>query len=129
MIRRASVTLALALTGAACHAPAGHVEHVVLLWLKEPDSVAHVQRVIDTSLELRAIPGVLDVVVGPPIPSQRGIVDDSFTLCLLFTMEDEAALERYVDHPLHERAKEEVLAPLVERIQVYDFMHAGAGAR
>ena len=68
------------------------------------------------------IPGVLNAQAGQVIMSDREIVDDSFDVGILIVTKNQEDLQKYLDHPIHQQAKKEVLLPLVERILVYDFM-------
>ena len=70
----------------------------------------------------RDIPGVLNAQAGQVIMSDREIVDDSFDVGILIVTKNQEDLQKYLDHPIHQKAKKEVLLPLVERILVYDFM-------
>ena len=97
------------------------LQHVVLVWLKEPGNVEHRNKVIEASQSFRDIPGVIRVQVGKAIPSERDIVDDSFDVGILVAVPDERRLQEYLDHPIHQKAKNDVLLPLVEKILVYDF--------
>ena len=67
------------------------------------------------------IPSVLDARAGGPIMSERSIVDDSFDVGIIVEVRDEKGLQEYIDHPIHLKAKKEILLPLVERVLVYDF--------
>ncbi len=97
------------------------VEHIVIVWLKEPGSSTARNRIIEASGILTAIPGVVSIKSGIVMPSDRTIVDSSFDIALIITLVDAAALQAYLTHPLHVTLVEETLKPLVERIQVYDF--------
>ena len=119
----------LALAASACVGPAPEaavapagVQHVVVLWLKRPGDAADRAALIEASRRFLAIAGVQSVRVGPPLPSERPIVDDSFDVALVMGFADAAALERYQADPAHEAATREVLLPLVERLVVYDFV-------
>ena len=70
----------------------------------------------------QSIPGVLDAQAGKVVLSDRKIVDDSFDVGILIQVQDEAALRQYLDHPRHQKAKDEILLPLIEKVLVYDFM-------
>lgn len=96
------------------------VVHVVLFWLKTPGDDAAVRRIIETSQTFRAIPGVVDLAVGRPIPSTRPVVDSSFDVGLMITFTDEAALNAYETHPIHASAVANTLRPLAAKVQVYD---------
>jgi len=97
------------------------IQHVVLCWLKESGNAEHRNRIIEVSKTFRKIPGVLEVRVGRVIKSDRAIVDDSFDVGILVTVSDVERLQEYLDHPIHQKAKQDVLLPLVEKVVVYDF--------
>lgn len=97
------------------------LSHVVLCWLKEPGNTEHRNQIIEVSKTFTKIPGVLDVQVGKVIESNRSIVDDSFDVGILVVVLDAKRLQEYLDHPIHQNAKRDVLLPLVEKVLVYDF--------
>jgi len=101
----------------------GALQHVVLVWLKDAGNAEQRARIIEVSKSFRNIPGVLDVQVGKAIASERDIVDDSFDVGILVVVPDERRLREYLDHPIHQKAKNDVLVPLVEKILVYDFRY------
>jgi hypothetical protein len=100
--------------------PSGHVDHVVLMWLKDPTDHVARQKIIDAGETFRQIPGVLDVRHGRPVPSTRPIVDSSFDIGFVITFKDRAALEGYGPHPIHQKAAQELIQPATKKIQVYD---------
>ena len=95
--------------------------HVVLCWLKEAGNSEQRDRVIKMTETFNDIPSVLDARAGGPIMSERSIVDDSFDVGIIVEVRDEKGLQEYIDHPIHLKAKKEILLPLVERVLVYDF--------
>ena len=95
--------------------------HVVLCWLKEPGNVEQRNRIIKMTESFKEIPGVRAARAGNPIMSERDIVDDSFDVGIIIKVSDEAGLKKYLDHPIHQKAKKDVLLPLVDRVLVYDF--------
>jgi len=97
------------------------LHHVVLCWLKEPDNIQHRERIVEVTRSFRGIPGVLDARAGQVIASDRAIVDDSFDVGILIVVPDSRRLKEYLEHPIHQKAKNEVLVPLVSKILVYDF--------
>lgn len=121
--------LLAALLGLAGCAPAperayvpGQVQHVVVAWLKEPGNAEHRRRLIEASRDLAAIPGVVRVAAGEPLPATRPVEDDTYDVAVVLTFESRAALQAYQVHPQHTRAVAEVLQPLVRRVVVYDFV-------
>ena len=97
------------------------LHHVVLCWLKEQGNAQHRERIVEVTRSFDRIPGVLEARAGPVVPSERSIVDDSFDVGILVVVPDERRLREYLDHPIHQKAKNDVLVPLVEKILVYDF--------
>jgi len=100
------------------------IQHVVLCWLKEPGNAADRAKIMEVSKTFRTIPGVLEVRVGEVIPSDRAIVDDSFDVGILVVVSDAKSLQAYLDHPIHQQAKQGVLLPLVDKVRVFDFQEA-----
>jgi hypothetical protein len=100
----------------------GKLYHFVLCWLKEPKNEVHRQKIIEVTKSFRDIPVVLNAQAGQVIMSDREIVDDSFDVGILIVTKNQEDLQKYLDHPIHQQAKKEVLLPLVEKILVYDFM-------
>jgi hypothetical protein len=97
------------------------LEHVVIVWLKQPGDQDAQRRIIAASQALTSIPGVVALRVGTAVASERPIVDSSFDVALVVSFSDRAALDSYLTHPLHVQLVETTLKPLVERILVYDF--------
>jgi hypothetical protein len=97
------------------------LEHIVIVWLQEPGNAEHRARIISESQVLREIPGVTGLRAGNMLPSQRPIVDSSYDVALIVSLQDASALADYLSHPLHVKLVEETLKPLVKQIQVYDF--------
>ena len=97
------------------------LSHVVLCWLKEPGNTEHRDQIINISRTFKKIPGVLEVRAGEVISSDRPIVDDSFDVGILVIVPDAKSLQEYLDHPIHQNAKRDILLPLVEKVLVYDF--------
>ena len=96
------------------------IHHFVLCWLKEPGNLDHRRQIIEASKTFRKIPGVLEAQAGTAVRSDRSIVDDSFDVGILIVVRDKDSLSSYLEHPLHQRAKEGTLLPLVDKILVYD---------
>ena len=94
-----------------------------MLWLKDSGDQRNREKIIELTRTFRDIPGVLNAQAGQVIMSDREIVDDSFDVGILIVTNNQEDLQKYLDHPIHQKAKKEVLLPLVERILVYDFMN------
>ena len=102
-------------------APSSGLQHVVLLWLKDPGNTEDRKQIVEVSKTFAEIPSVANVRVGQVIPSDRAIVDSSFDVGIIVSVDNQQGLKEYLDHPIHQQAKNEVLLPLVEKILVYDF--------
>ena len=122
------IALALCLSAlAACRSapparPAAPIQHVVLVWLKEPGDAEARRALIEAGRGLASIPEVLDVRVGEPLASERDVVDDSFDVGMVMSFATPAGLDAYDAHPDHVRAVREVLEPLAARVVVYDIL-------
>ncbi|MDK3161858.1 Dabb family protein [Kamptonema cortianum] len=97
------------------------VAHVVVVWLKEPGNQEQIDKIIATSRGFHKIPGVTSVKAGRAISSERPVVDSSYDVAIIITFANERAMREYDTHPLHKKAVEEVIKPLVEKFIVYDF--------
>jgi hypothetical protein len=127
-MKRIAAVLLFALAASCAHAPpareSGRVAHFVGVWLKQPGDAAQRAALVEAAYGLTAIPGIVHAYAGPPLPSTRGEVDDSFDVALVFVFQDAAALAAYLGHPLHLKAVAESLAPYAAKFQVYDFVES-----
>ncbi|OQX72361.1 MAG: hypothetical protein B6D61_13840 [Bacteroidetes bacterium 4484_249] len=96
------------------------VHHIALFWLNEPGDQSTIKRITDASKSFSDIPGVLNVVVGTSVPSDRPVVDDSFDVAVIITFSDEQAYHNYLKNPKHLNAVEHLLKHFVRKIIVYD---------
>jgi hypothetical protein len=93
--------------------------HHVYFWLKEPGDPQAREALIGGLRRLRAAPDILWSHIGLPAESERGVVDDSYSVSWLVFLADRAAEERYQVDPIHLKFVEEC-SPLWERVVVYD---------
>ena len=121
---RVCCLVACLITGLPAHVAAEAVEHIVIVWLQEPGNAEHRTRIISESQVLRDIPGVTGLRAGSMLPSQRPIVDSSFDVGLIVSLQDASAMADYLSNPIHVKLVEETLKPLVAKIRVYDFILA-----
>jgi hypothetical protein len=124
-VKRLAFCLALAaasaLTSCTHTAPDRGIQHVVVIWLKEPGNAAQRDAVVAASRSFRRIPGVQDLTVGTCVPGNRPIIDGTYDVALSMRFADAAALQRYIDHPDHRAAADSLLKPLARKVVVYDF--------
>jgi hypothetical protein len=115
--------LAGAATGAAALAqtplPGRLFVHHVYFWLKSPGDAQARETLIAGLRTLTAVPEVLWSHIGVPAESERGVVDDSYSVSWLVFLADKAAEDRYQVDPIHLKFVEDCSA-LWERVVVYD---------
>ena len=129
LIRASTIAVALVaaifFTGCATaskQATAGKFYHVGLVWLKVPGNADHRQQISAAAHSFaREIPEVEFLSVGRTLPKRSPLVDASFDICFVMRLEDQAALDRYGKHPVHQKAAQEVFLPLSQKIVFYDF--------
>jgi hypothetical protein len=97
------------------------VAHVVICWLKTPGDESARLQLVERSKEFRKIPGVMAVLAGQPLPSDRSTVDDSFDVAVTILFKNEEALRAYDKNPIHTEAVKTTLIPLVKKFVVYDY--------
>ena len=101
----------------------GKIHHIGFVWLKEPGNAAHQQKLIEAAHSFaREIPEVKFLSVGKTLPKGSPYVDASFDICLSMQFDDQAAMERYNKHPVHQKAAQEVFFPLAQKFLFYDFV-------
>jgi hypothetical protein len=100
----------------------GTVTHVVVFTLKDKANAATaLKQFKDTCREMRDIPGVYDIEVGPALTTAGGSAE--FDLGLTVTFRDQAALKAYGSHPIHKRLADQVFLPLSSKVVAYDFVN------
>ena len=118
----AGVAGAAAAETALAQAPAlpGRVfVHHVYFWLKAPGDPEAREALVAGLRRLTAAPDILWSHIGLPAESERGVVDDSYSVSWLVFLADRAAEERYQVDPIHLKFVEDC-SPLWERVVVYD---------
>ena len=128
MIRQTTILFLCGLVLWGCaSAPGGGrqaVHHVVLVWLPEPVGAEGRDALIEATRGLGVIPGVSDLRVGTAVPSERGIVDDSFDVGIVMTFDSVETMNRYLVHPQHLDFVERHVRGRVDRLVVYDVREA-----
>ena len=127
-----ALSLLFLLGPAACQSPnesmssrgvvKGTVTHVVIMWLYDRADTSARDELLKAGKRLEAIPGVVRLVGGRVLPSERAVVDSSFDLAFVFTFDHEDDMRRYLDNPVHMDIKKNVLDRYVKKCQVYDII-------
>ncbi|MCX7713054.1 MAG: Dabb family protein [Chthoniobacterales bacterium] len=99
------------------------VAHLVLIWLETPGQKEAIEKIANATRNfVGTIPGLESVIIGSPLTSARKEVDSSYDVALLMRFSSQKALTEYENHPIHLEVARKELAPLIFRIQVYDFI-------
>jgi hypothetical protein len=93
--------------------------HHVYFWLKAPGDAQAREALIAGLRTLTAVPEVLWSHIGVPAASERGVVDDSYSVSWLVFLADKAAEDRYQIDPIHLKFVADC-SHLWERVVVYD---------
>ena len=93
--------------------------HHVYFGLKAPGDPEAPEALIAGLRRLTAAPDILWSHIGLPAESERGVVDDSYSVSWLVFFADKAAEDRYQIDPIHLKFVEDC-SPLWERVVVYD---------
>lgn len=105
---------------AGAGAPADPVfVHHVYFWLKAPGDAAARAALVAGLRALAAAPDIAWSHIGVPAPSERDVVDDSYSVSWLVFFADKAAQDRYQVDPIHTKFVADCAA-LWERVIVYD---------
>lgn len=101
----------------------GKVNHAVFVWLKKPGDAADRQKLIDAAKMLkRELHEVETLTVGQMLPSKRPIVDSTYDVGFVMRFANQAAMDRYEQSDVHQKAVKELLLPISKKVQVYDFV-------
>lgn len=119
------ILLMLAISFISCDSQKnqGHVEHIVLVWLKNPGNEDDIKKVIGTTNELKEINGIISLRVGTAVPSEREIVDDSFDVGIVMTFGSIETMKSYLTDARHVERVNNILGPLSDKIIVYDVLY------
>ena len=96
--------------------------HVVIFWFKpevNPSKVTEFRSAVVS--ELSKIPGVLHLNHGQPIPSERAVVDKSYSVAISMMFGSRAELDAYQVNPIHVEFIKNHVTPNVQKVLVYDF--------
>lgn len=95
--------------------------HVVLFWFKpETRQELRQEMIQDAQSELSRIPTVRHLWSGRPAMTPRDVVDNSYDVGLCVILDDQAGLDAYQPHELHQQFLAKHKAHW-QRIRVYDF--------
>jgi hypothetical protein len=112
------------IAGLAADPKPGKLVHIGLVWLKNPGNEPEREKIMEALRSFRReIPEVRSLSMGRSHGSSTGLMDASFDVCFTLEFDDQAALDRYAKHPVHERAAREVFLPLSKTIRFHDYIN------
>jgi hypothetical protein len=97
--------------------------HHVYFWLKDKDNAADHAKLLKGIKSLTEIEPKVQVHVGVPATTNRGVIDTSYTFSLLLIFNNLADQESYQIHPIHLKFVDEN-ASLWSKVVVYDSVEA-----
>ncbi|MEN3941339.1 Dabb family protein [Prosthecobacter sp. SYSU 5D2] len=99
------------------------IHQIGLVWLKNAGSQEDRQKVVEAVHSFGAdIPEVKQAVVGRTDGIGGPFSDASYDVGFILTFKDEAARQRYNEHPVHQKAATEVFLPLSKKLLFYRFV-------
>ena len=128
--RRTFIATAVSLTASAAAATAlplsmetkekKQLAHHVFFWLKNPESTADRDKLIEGLKSLRKIESIRKLHIGIPASTEkRDVVDNSYQVSELMFFDDVKGQDEYQVHPLHKKFIEEC-GQLWSKVLVYD---------
>ena len=97
----------------------GMFMHHVFFWLKEADDEKIKSDFRDALHKLASIETIRYKHIGTPAPTNREIIDNTYTFSLLVIFDDEKGHDIYQQHPIHDEFREKY-ADWWSRVQIYD---------
>jgi hypothetical protein len=119
----AAWTIGLAIFCGACSTepvPPQPVTHIVLIWLKHPESAYDRAQLVRAAHSLQMMPGVSRVDTGRTASGLGPEVDRSFDLAVMIMFRDRSALDRYEGDARHRATMDRFLQPLVRHYETYN---------
>lgn len=97
--------------------------HNVYFWLRD-DLTSEEREAFLLGVEsLKTIESVRHGYSGLPAPTDRPVIDRSYSYGLTVIFDDQDAHDRYQEHPVHDRFREEC-ATYWSKVLIYDFVEA-----
>ncbi|RRB06672.1 Dabb family protein [Larkinella rosea] len=105
--------------GLSVNAPKELFVHHVYFYLKNPDSMADHAKLLEGLNKLAKVPTIKLVHIGTPAPTNRSVIERSYSFSWLCFFNNLIEEEIYQTHPIHLKFIEEYSA-LWEKVIVYD---------
>ena len=93
--------------------------HSVYFWLRDGLTLEETARFRGGVESLRGCESVREMHIGVPAPTNRPVIDRSYTYALTVIFDDMAGHDTYQEHPIH-KAFVENFSAYWTRVQIYD---------
>jgi hypothetical protein len=93
--------------------------HHVFFWLNEPDNKEVRARFQKALKDLIKVETIVDYHLGVPAPTNRDVIDTSYTYSLLLTFKNKQDQDIYQTHPTHLKFIDDC-GDLWDKVVVYD---------
>ena len=93
--------------------------HHVYFWLKDPESEADRQKLIEGLRKLSKVKTIQRYHIGLPAATDRDVVDNTYSVSWLVFFKNKADQDLYQTDPIHLKFVEEC-SPLWSKVIVYD---------
>lgn len=93
--------------------------HAVYFWLREDLSRAEGERFVAGLRSLRGIDGVVQGYIGVPAPTDRPVIDRTYSWSLVLVFANEADHDAYQTDPVHDKFRVEC-SPFWTIVRIYD---------
>lgn len=93
--------------------------HAVYFWLREDLSRAERERFVAGLRSLREIDGVVQGYIGVPAPTDRPVIDRTYSWSLVLVFANEADHDAYQTDPVHDKFRVEC-SPFWTIVRIYD---------
>ena len=93
--------------------------HAVYFWLQEN---LPAEQLADFERGLHTLPTITEISrahIGKPAPTDRPVIDNSYSYALILEFTDQARHDRYQEHPVHQQFVKDCSNYWV-RVQIYD---------
>lgn len=93
--------------------------HSVYFWLADDLSEENRARFVEQARALTTIESVRHGWLGTPAPTDRPVIERSYSYALTVVFDDQAAHDEYQVHPVHDRFRDEC-GSFWTRVLIYD---------
>lgn len=93
--------------------------HHVLFYTPAAASAADQAKLLEGLQKLQQIPVIKLAHIGTPAPTNRAVIDRTYTYSWLCFFEDAAAEQAYQQHPIHDEFRQQY-ARYWEKVVIYD---------